>query len=77
MIKTKGYNIVIMPEKLGKKTIFIAKCLDLDVSSQGYSYKEAETNIQEAIRGYVKAFPDTVNKIDKEEMPPMLTKIFL
>jgi len=74
----KGYDIVIVPEKIGRKVIYIAKCLDLDVSSQGHSYKEAEENIHEAIKGYIKAFPEVaIKKVNQEYMPPMLTKIFI
>ena len=74
----KGFNIVINEEELNGKSIFIARCLNLDVSSQGRSYEEAEKNIKEAIHLYIKTYPDALQEIPKKETyPPMLTKIFL
>jgi len=74
----KGFDIVINEEELNGKPIFIARCLNLDVSSQGRSYEDAEKNIKEAIRLYIKTYSDALQGIPKREMyPPMLTKIFL
>lgn len=74
----KGFDIVIHEEELKGKSIFIARCLNLDVSSQGKSYEEAEKNIKEAIHLYIKTYPDALEEIPKKEtLPPMVTKIFL
>ena len=74
----KGFDIIINEEELNGKPIFIARCLNLDVSSQGKSYEEAEKNIKEAVHLYIKTYPDALQEISrKETLPPMLTKIFL
>ncbi len=73
-----GFNIIINEEILDNKKMFIARCLDIDVSSQGKSYEEALKNIEEAIELNLKTYPDLKKEIPKEElMPPMVTKIFL
>ena len=74
----KGFDIIISEEELNGKPIFIARCLNLDVSSQGTSYEEAEDNIKEAIHLYINTYPDVLDEIPRKEIhPPMLTKIFL
>ena len=74
----KGFDIVIDVEVVKGKNIYVAHCLNLDVSSQGYSYEEAEKNIKEAIELYIESYPDALREMpQKTVMPPMLTKIFL
>ena len=72
------FDIVINEEKNNEKPIFIARCLNLDVSSQGKNYEEAERNIREAIHLYINTYPDTLEEMPKQAtLPPMITKIFL
>ena len=54
----RGFDIVINEEKLGNKKIFIARCLNINVSSQGRSYEEAMKNIEEAIELNLKTYPE-------------------
>jgi predicted RNase H-like HicB family nuclease len=39
---------------------FVAHCVELDVSSQGRTFKEAEKNIKEAVQLYLEENPDLV-----------------
>lgn len=74
----KGFDIIINEEELNGKPIFIARCLNLDVSSQGRSYEEAEKNIKEAIHLFINTYPEVLEEVPKKELhPPMITKIFL
>jgi len=59
-LKMKGFDIIINEEELNGKPIFIARCLNLDVSSQGKSYEEAEKNIKEAVHLYLKTYPESI-----------------
>jgi len=73
-----GFNIIISEEMIGNKKIFIARCIDIDVSSQGSSIVEAEENLKEAIELNLKTYPELKKEIPtKELMSPMISKIFL
>ena len=74
----KGFDIIINEEELNGKPVFIARCVNLDVTSQGKSYEEAEKNIKEAVHLFINTYPDALQEVPKRELyPPMLTKIFL
>jgi len=39
---------------------YIARCLELDVTSQGKTIEEAQANIKEAVELYIESFPEAV-----------------
>jgi len=74
----KGFDIVFNVELVKGKKIYVAHCLNLGVSSQGYNYEEAEKNIKEAIQLYLEECPEEIPKESMEKLePPMATRIFL
>jgi len=47
---------------------FVAKCLDLDVTTQGKTIEEAKANLKEAIELYIESFgKDELLKSSKNE----------
>jgi len=48
---------------------YVARCLDLDVTSQGRTIEEAKTNLKEAVDLYIDSFG--------EEMPLVSTDVVL
>jgi len=47
---------------------FVAKCLDLDVTTQGRTIEEAKSNLKEAIELYIESFgKDELLKSSKNE----------
>ena len=74
----KGFDIVINEEFINKKKVFVVHCLDLGITSQGYSYEQALENIKDAIKLYLEECPEErYNKKEEELMPPMATRLFL
>lgn len=39
---------------------YVARCIELEVTSQGRSVEEAQTNLQEAVELYLESFPDAI-----------------
>jgi len=51
---SKCYTAIIIKEG----NWYVARCLGLDVTSQGKTIEEAQTNLQEAVELYLESFPD-------------------
>ena len=73
---SKAFDIVVNEEYLNKKKIFVARCLNLGIASQGKTVEEAMENIKDAIKLYLEENPEEAPKID-DLMPPMATRLFL
>ncbi len=58
---------VVITEEDG---FFIARCPELNVTSQGETLEEAETNIKEAIELYIESF-------GTEDLPKQVSKPYL
>lgn len=49
----KAFDIAINEEFINKKKIFVIHCLNLGITSQGYTYEEALENIKDAVKLYL------------------------
>lgn len=73
----KAFDVAINEEFINKKKIFVVHCLNLGITSQGYTYEEALENIKDAIKLYLEECPEEAPNIKNELMPPMATRLFL
>lgn len=73
----KGFDIAINEEFINKKKVFVAHCLNLGITSQGYNYEDAFKNIKDAIKLYLKECPEEIPMQEEKLMPPMATRLFL
>ena len=73
---SKAFDIVINEERMNKKKIFVAHCLNLGIASQGKTMEEAMENIKDAIKLYLEENPKEMPKTE-ELLPPMATRLFL
>lgn len=73
---SKAFDIVINEEKIKKKRIFVAHCLNLGIASQGKTVEDAMENIKDAIKLYLDENPEEIPKTE-DLMPPMATRLFL
>ncbi len=63
-------DIVITKERLStKKSIFVAHCTSLGITSQGKDLREARKNIQEAIQLYIEEEPEKLEDLTCNEAP--------
>lgn len=49
---TKKYNAIITKEK----SWYVARCVELSVTSQGKTIEEAQKNLKEAVELYIESF---------------------
>ncbi|MBS3135215.1 type II toxin-antitoxin system HicB family antitoxin [Candidatus Woesearchaeota archaeon] len=73
----KAFDIAINEEIVNNKKVFVAHCLNLGITSQGYTYEEALENIKDAVKLYLEECPEDMPKKDEKLMPPMATRLFL
>ena len=73
---SKAFDIVINEERMNKKKIFVAHCLNLGITSQGQTMEEAMENIKDAIKLYLEENPEEMPKTE-DLLPPMATRLFL
>ena len=71
-----AFDIVVNEERVNKKKIFVAHCLNLGIASQGKTVEEAMANIKDAIKLYLEENPEEVPKTE-DLLPPMATRLFL
>ena len=71
MEKKKHYlDLIIVQEKLSNgKTVFVAHCTSLGITSQGNTIEDATKNIKEAIDLYLEEFPEKLEDIGAENPP--------
>ena len=63
-MEKKAFDIAISEEFLNKRRVFVVHCLNLGITSQGYTYEEALENIQEAIQLCVDEYsPKELNRL--------------
>ena len=63
-IKVKKFTVILREEPEGG---YSAQCVDLPGAiSQGENRKEALANIKEAIEGYLEAFPEELNQLNRK-----------
>ncbi len=64
------FQIIVNKEKLSDGTpVYVAHCLTLEITSQGFTFDEAMKNIKEAIQLYLEELPEKVEEIQKSELP--------
>lgn len=78
-MEKKCVTILIEREKVGKKTIFVAYSLDVNVVSQGATKAKAEKNFKKAMKLHLKHQPLIEEElIDHRKVGmPMISRIFL
>lgn len=76
-MKKKIFDIAVNEEFIGKKKIFVAHCLNLEITSQGRSYEEAIESIKDAIKLYLEECPEKTPKEQEKLLPPIATRLFL
>jgi predicted RNase H-like HicB family nuclease len=67
MVEVKGrkFTILLREESEGG---YSAQCVELPGAiSQGETRKEALSNIREAIAGYLEAFPEEINQLNRKK----------
>ena len=52
------FNFITNEECVKNKKIFVTRCTDLNIASQGKTLKESIKNIKDAIKLYVKENPN-------------------
>lgn len=65
----RSFAIYIVPEK----DLFVARCPELSVTSQGKTIAEAESNIKEAIELYIESFG--LDDIAQTPVKPLWTTV--
>jgi predicted RNase H-like HicB family nuclease len=58
----KRYTAVIVKEQ----SWYVARCLEVGVTSQGRTIEEAQRNLQEAVELYIESFGDDIPDSTKE-----------
>ncbi len=69
-------NVSIIPEQIGKKTVYIARCEELGISDFGDNIEEALNNLRTSLRLLIKYAPEK-KQFFKKEKPFLTTRIFL
>ena len=46
---------------------YVARCMDLDVTSQGKTVEEAKANLKEALELYIESFGSDVSEVEREQ----------
>lgn len=46
---------------------FVARCMEVDVTSQGKTVEEAKANLKEAIELYIESFRDDISWVETEQ----------
>ena len=74
-----GVNIIIEPEKVGNKTVFIASSPDINVFAEGNTIEEAKEKFVDGVKSHLKTFPEEKQLLrqNKEYDMPLVTKVFL
>jgi len=76
MEKRHFFDIIVNREKLSTgKSVFVAHCATLGVTSQGDDFDHAIKNIKEAVRLYLEEFPEKIREFDFSDMPPTFSFI--
>ena len=73
---SKAFDIVVNEERMNKKKVFVAHCLNLGIASQGKTVEEAMKNIKDAIKLYLEENPERTTKLEGL-MPPIAKRLFL
>jgi len=69
-------DIVINKEKLSDdKDVFVVKCTNLGIASQGDTTEEAIKNIKEAIELYLEEMPEAYDELSSEKQPSLFSFI--
>jgi predicted RNase H-like HicB family nuclease len=68
-MKNNKFNVIYIKEK----DWIVARCLEIDVVSQGKTQRSAERNIKEAISLYLESFED--QQIPEYKTKPVIKKI--
>lgn len=58
-MKTKTFHSIVWKEG----DLYVARCLEVNVASQGKSHPEAVKNLKEALKLYLEDYQDTVSEI--------------
>jgi predicted RNase H-like HicB family nuclease len=61
---TKHYTAIITKED----SWYVARCLDLDVTSQGRTIEEAKANLKEAVDLYIESFGEDTPLIPTDDI---------
>ncbi len=74
-------DIVIIPEDEGKGKIYSISSIQIpNVVTQGKSIEEAKKRLKEALSLYLEEMPEEkikIIRIEKENNPPMVSRMFL
>ena len=64
------FDVVINKEKLSDgKSVYVAHCTTLGISSQGFTTEEAIKNIKEAVQLYLEEMPEKYEDLISLETP--------
>lgn len=64
------FDVVINKEKLSNdKPVYVAHCLSLGITSQGFTTDEAVKNIKEAVQLYLEEMPEKYEELISLETP--------
>lgn len=69
-------NVSVIPEKQGKKKVYLARCEELGISDHGNTVEEAVSNLKKGLGLLIKHDPEKAELL-REEKPVLNTKIFL
>ena len=69
-------NVAIMPEQMGKKIVYVARCEELGISDFGDSVEEALGNLKTSLRLLIKHDPSKKQLLTKQT-PLLTTRMFL
>ena len=69
-------GVSVLVDKMNGKTIYVARCDEMNISDFGYTVEEALDNLRSALRLLIKAEPSKAKYLRKEE-PLLVTRIFL
>ena len=76
-----SFDIAVSEEIMNNKKIFIAQCLDFEVTTQGKTIEEAMERVKEAVSLYLEECPEErIHLKEKTEqiiMAPFTQRIFL
>jgi predicted RNase H-like HicB family nuclease len=74
IMETFKVGVVINEEKLSNgKTVFVAHCESLDVTTQGYTFEEALKNVKEAIDIEIEECPEKLERFIEMSSPVFTT----
>ncbi|MBI4116713.1 hypothetical protein HY449_03130 [Candidatus Pacearchaeota archaeon] len=69
-------NVSIIPEQMGKKTVYIARCEELGISDFGDTVEDALNNLKTSLRLLIRYAPEKKQFLKKDK-PFLTTRIFL